>query len=341
MSVQILKFDNGEEFKFDASSYEFQGYQNIAQNIASRQDEAFFFARNLEFVRQKIFTPTYAELKLLNGSLLPLNTSIPDGAVTDTYDILDSTGNAKIVGNYADDIPTVAVMGTEQTNSIHSIKTSYIYSKQDARQDRMFGNAGRSVITNKALSARKALDQELNNILAFGSVEYGIAGMFSNANVPLNAVAGTGSGASTLWSTKTAPNILADVDSAIQSMIDVSNGNEVPNHLLLDSTSYFLIRNKPLDISNYSGMTVLKYIEQEYNLKVEAVQQLKSRFANNTKSGFVLYNNSSEKLEGVIPLRLEPQPPELVNSKIKIILEARCGGTRVFYPYSMSYSYGI
>ena len=211
------------------------------------------------------------------------------------------------------------------------------------RKDRMLGNVSRSVITNKALAARKAVDQKIEQLLGFGDVKYGITGMFNNPNVPIDAVAatGSGSGSSTTWQSKTSANILADVEQSINDMIDTTRGNEVPTNMLVDATTYHLMMKKALDTTNYSGMSVLKYIEQEYGLTVDWVQQLKNGFVNGTKSGFVLYNNSEEKLEGVLPIRLMPHAPQIKNLATKNILEARCGGTRVFFPYSMSYSYGI
>ena len=342
MTIQKFKLDNGEELKIDTSLSEFMSYENAAKQVGLvKNDDAFFFARNLEFVRQKIFMPTYAELKLLNGGLLPINTSIPEGAEEDTYDVLDSSGEADIVGDFSDDIKTVEVFGNEYTNKIKSIADAYIYSVQDMRKDRMLGNVGRSVITSKALAARKAVDQKVEKMLGFGDSRFGITGMFNNSNVPIDAVAATGAGSTTTWSTKTAANILADVEEAINDMIDVSNGNEIPTHMLVDATNYHLIKKTPLDTTNYSGMSVLKYIEQEYNLKVEWVQQLKNGFVSGTKSGFVIYNKSEEKLEGVLPIRLMPHAPQIKNLATKNIIEARCGGTRVFFPYSLSYNYGI
>jgi len=342
MPIQTFKLDNGEEFKIDTQSPEFQSYEHAAKLIGvNKKDESFFFARNLEFIRQKIFRPTYAELKLLNGGLIPLNTSIPEGAEEDTYDVLDSTGEAKIISDFGDDIPTVEVFGDQYTNKIKSVADSYIYSVQDMRRDRMLGNIGHSVVTNKALAARRSVDQKLEKLLGFGDSAFGITGMFNNSNVPSTAAAATGSGSTTTWSTKTAANILADIEEAINDMMDISNGVEEPTHMLVDHTNYSLIRNKALDTTNYSGMTILKYVEKEFGLKVEKMSQLKNSFVGNTKSGFVLYNKSEEKLEGVLPIRLMPHAPQVKNLATKNIIEARCGGTRVFMPYSLSYTTGI
>jgi len=342
MTIKTFKLDNGEELKIDISSNEFQAYERAADQVGIlKKDEAFFFARNLEFIRQKIFSPVYSELKLLNGGLLPINTAIPEGAETDTYNILDSTGEADIISDFADDINTVEVFGEEEINKIKSVADSYIYSVQDARRDRMLNKVGHSVVTNKALAARRAVDQKIEKMLGFGDIRYGITGMFNNANVPISAVAPTGAGSSTLWTSKTPQNILNDVSSAMDDMDDISKGNEMANTMILDNTNYEYIRKLALDVTNYSGMSVLKYIEQEYNLRVVKMQQIKNSFVGGTESGFCLYNNSQEKLEGVLPIRLMPHAPQVKNLATKNILEARCGGARIFFPYSMSINTGI
>lgn len=342
MPIEIIKLDNGQEFKFDNSSPEFQAYNKAAEMIGViKKDEAFFFARNLEFIRQKVFGPVYGELKLLNGGLMPINSAIPEGADTDTYDVLDATGEADIISDFADDIKTVEVSGEQVINGIKSIADSYIYSVQDLRRDRMIGKVGRSSVEHKALAARKAVDQKIEKMLGFGDIRYGIKGLFNASGVPLTAAPPTGAGGSTTWASKTAAQILADVADAIDDMLDLTNGMEIPNTMLVDSTNYHLLKKKALDVTMYSGMSVFKYIEQEYGLKIEWVQQLKNGFVNNTKNGFVLYNNSQEKLEGVLPIRLIPHAPQVKNLATKNILEARCGGTRVFYPYSVSVTVGI
>lgn len=342
MPTEIIKLDDGSEFKFDNSSPEFQAYETAARGVGLvRQDDTFFFARNLEFIRQKVFMPVYAELKLLNSGLIPINTAIPEGAETDTYDIMDSTGEADIIADFADDIKTVETTGQEVTNKIKSLADAYIYSVQDLRRDKMNGKVGRSSVEQKAMAARKAVDQKIEKMFGFGDTRYGINGFFNAVGIPVTAAAATGTGSTTTWSTKTAANILADVEDAINDMIDLTEGNEIPDTLLLDHTNYHLIKKKALDVTNYAGVSVLSYIEKEYNLKVEWVQQLKNGFVGGTKSGFVLYKNSSEKLEAVLPIRLLPHAPQVKNLATKNILEARCGGVRVFFPYSVSITTGI
>ena len=123
MTIETFKLDNGEEFKIDTSLPEFKAYERAAEQVGiSKKDDSFFFARNLEFIRQQVFKPKYNELKLLNGGLLPINSAIPEGAETDTYDTLDSAGEATIVADFADDIKTVEVFGAQELMELNQLR---------------------------------------------------------------------------------------------------------------------------------------------------------------------------------------------------------------------------
>jgi hypothetical protein len=343
MSIKTIKLDNGEIFKYDENSPLFNSYKNAITEInpSLRQDDSFFGARQLEYLRQKIYQPAYSELKFLNGGLIPMNTAIPDGVDVDSYDVINGAGEASVISDWADDIKTVEITGENIAGKIKSIADSYTYSVQDLRKDKLLGSIGKSVVENKAMIARKVIDEKLDKMLRIGDDKHGIKGLLNADGVPSTAAAATGSGSTTTFATKTAANILADFTKALEDMGDDTNGNEIPDTCLIDYKNWLLIKNKALDTTMYSGMSVLKYIEQEYGLKVIWVQQFKNAFIDNTKSGFVLYKNDISKLEGVMPIRLLAHPPQIKNLATKNILEARCGGVRVFYPKSVSITTGI
>lgn len=342
MNIKTIKLNSGEVFKYDESSPQFQSYERAMSQIAPlRQDESLFGARQLEYLRQKVYQPANAELKFINGGIIPINTAIPEGVDVDSYEMLTGFGEAKVIGDWADDIGTVELIAETGLGKIKSIADSYIYSVQDLRKDKLLGSVGKSSVQNKATIARRIIDEKLDKMLRVGDEAHGIKGLLNADYVPSTAAAATGSGSATTFASKTAANILADFEKALSDMNDLTNGSEVPNTCLIDSTNYTIIKNKALDTTLYSGKSVLKYIEEQYNLKVISVVQLKNAFVGGTKSGFVLYNNSMDRLEGVLPIRLMIHPPQLKNLATKNILEARCGGVRVFYPYSVSITTGI
>ena len=336
MTIESIKLDDNTEFKYDTSSQEFEGYLAAAAQIGvTNKDESFYLARNLEFLRQKVFEPKYAALKLLNNaSLLNIDTSVPEGAETDTYVSVDSIGEAAVVGDFGDDIPTVEVTGQEYTNKIKSIATSYIYSAADVRKDKMLGAGLPSSATQrKLLVARRAVDQKLHSMLALGDAAYGITGMFDETIIDTTGTS--------VWASASVADILTDIKGALDSILDGSSGNEEANTMLLDYTSYALLAKKEMDTTNYSGMTMLKYIQDNYKLNVDYLVQLKSAFVGGTKSGFMVYDSSADKIQGVVPMRLNVHAPQMHNLATKNILEARCGGVRIYHPKSAHIVTGI
>lgn len=346
MLIKTLKLDNGEIFKYDENSPHFQNYAKQISGFANstrnfNQDDSVFGARQLEYIRQKIYEPKYAELKFINGGLIPLNTAIPEGYEVDTYDIMDGVGEAKVAADFSDDVPTTEVVGSSKSGNIKSILTSYIYTIQDLRKDKIMSSIGKSSVEKKAMLARKVIDTKLDKMLRVGDTQYGIKGLFNADGVPITAAAATGSGGLTTFASKTGQQILDDFASALSDMNDASKGTETPDTCLIDHKNWLLLKNKPLDVTMYSGMSVLKYIEQEYQIKFEWVSQIQNSFVNNTKSAFILYKKDPEKLEAVLPIRLMNHLPQAKNLATKTILEARCGGVRVFYPKSVSITTGI
>lgn len=336
MTIENHKLDNGEELKIDTSSHEYQDGLQAGKEMGLRNDDSVFFARNLEYARQTAFKIQYPALKLLNGGLLPIDTSIPEGAEVDSYQIQDSIGKAKIISSFADDVPLVEITGKEVFNKFRSIGFGYVYSYQDTKADQMRGGVGSSILNRKAMVAREGVDQALEELLAFGDTNFGLKGFFNADFVPQTAVSGA------TWATKIASNpllIIEDIDKALEAMDTLTKGMERPDTMLVDNVRFKLLERN-YELATYEGKTLLNYIETYKGLKVVSMTQLTSKFVGNS-NGFVLYKNDRTKLEGVISSRLHAHAPQVKNLVTTNILSARCGGTRVYYPYSVSINYGI
>lgn len=302
-----------------------------------------FTLRSLEFIRGGMWSPIYSDLPLVNGRIINLNINIPAGAETHTYDIVDHVGKAKIIANYADDIATVDAISEQVTAGIDSIADSYIYSVQDARRDAMSGKMQQ--IPVKAAGARRAIDEALEELIGFGNqntVKQPFYGLYNAPQVPITIVANTGTGSTTEWINKTDQQVLDDLNKAIDDMNDVSKGNERPTDLLLPYTQFQRLIRPVLDRETKTLIELFRETVSAggLGLNIISVPQLKGAFTGGA-DGFVLMNRAREKVEGILPVRLEIMPIQRVNMTFKFILEARCGGVTVFYPKSMSYNYGI
>ena len=154
--------------------------------------------------------PEFTALKLF-----PVSSEINPGAETVTYYSYDKTGMAKIISNYATDLPRADVKGKPTTAIIKSLGDSYGYSIQEMRASAM---AGKSLDARKAESARYQIDYLNNKIAWNGDAETGLRGVLSKDNdVPLYVPA-TGAKGSTKWADKTEDEILADITGMLKQV---------------------------------------------------------------------------------------------------------------------------
>lgn len=295
--------------------------------------ETMFFQRELEQVKAKSYDVLKAPLKAFE--LIPVDSTTAPGARTVTYEQYDSTGIAKIISNYADDLPTADVKGKEFHSTIKAIGNSYVYSKDDIRAAQF---AGKPLNQRKANAAVEAHRQLMNKLAFFGDSEYGIQGLLTNSNIPsAPVVAGT---ATTLtWATKTPDEILKDLNSAVSDMLDLTKGVEVPNTIVMPIAQYNHIATTARSAN--SDTTILEFFKgNNPNIEVMWATELKGAFSGGT-DGFIVYNRNPDKLWMEIPMMVQMSPAQEKGLSYIVPVESKFGGVIIPYPLSVSFRRGI
>jgi hypothetical protein len=312
-----------------------------SNNLDSAQTA--FFARELEHIKARSYDVQYPEYKATK--LIPVSTEAGPGAESITYQQFDSVGMAKVIADYADDLPRADVVGKEYTSRVRSIGGSYGYSVQEIRAAQM---AGRPLVQRKANAARKAIEQVTDDLAWFGDETHGIKGLLTNPNITRVAADDTGEGGATEWSTKSATNILKDLNDLVNGMLALTNGIEVPDTLLLPIAQYSLINTLNAGLGN--DTTVLQYFlrNQPSITRVEWVSKLATAGQgieeDSISSGgpvAVLYRYSPDKLTLELPQPFEQFPAQERNLEFVVPCHARHGGVIVYYPLSISIMEGI
>lgn len=294
--------------------------------------ETLFFQRELESVKSQTYDVIRAPLKALE--LIPMSTDAGAGAETITYQQFDMTGIAKIVANYADDLPRANVKGKEFTSRVKSIGNSYGYSLQELRAAQF---AGRPLNARLASAAARAQREKWNRLAFNGDDEHGIQGWLDNPNVPSSAVA-AGESANTEWSTKTAEEILADMNDAVTSVISTTNGAEQPDTIVLPIAQYRLINTTPR--STGSDLTILQYFERNNpGVSVEWANELAGAFGG--EDGFIVYRRDPEAMTLEMPSPFEMLPVQERGLEYVVPCHSRFGGVIVYYPLSQVFKTGI
>jgi hypothetical protein len=295
--------------------------------------QSIFFLRELEQIKARTFEVEYAPLA--STRLIPIDSSTSPGAMTVTYSQYDSTGIAKIISNYADDLPTADARGRQYTSNLKSIGNSFIISIDDIRAAQF---AGKPLEQRKANAALLAHLQLMNKLAFFGDATAGITGWLTNGTISNAFVAG-GDVNARLWVNKTPIEILFDLNDAISFIIDSTNGVEQPNVIAIPITQYQYISSTPF--SNVSDVTILDFfLRTNPGVTVEWANELKGAFTGGT-DGLIAYDRSINKFWQEIPQVFEMFPPQWHALAYSIPCHSKHGGTIVAYPQSQVFRRGI
>lgn len=306
-------------------------------------NESIFFARELEKIKAQTYDVQYPELKAT--ALIPVSFEAGPAAESITYQQYDMVGVAKIIANYADDLPRVDVKGKEFTSPVRSLGDSYGYSLQEIRASAALN---KNLPQRKANAARRAVDQAVDNIAwsarSTDAKWGGLVGLLYNPNITKVAVT-AGVGGST-WALKTADEILADLNEVVADMVELTKGVEVPDTILLPIAQYSLIATKAR--STTSDTTILEFFLRNNPsiTKVEWVNELDAvtpnpRTGTGSADCMVCYKRSPDKLTLEIPQPFEQLPIETRGLEYITNCHARCGGVIVYYPLSITVVDGI
>ena len=314
-----------------------------SMNFDDAEAASVFCARELDFVKSQSYDVEYPEFTAL--SLFPMSSEVDPGAETVTYYSYDKTGLAKIISNYATDLPRADVKGKPTTAIIKSLGDSYGYSIQEMRASRM---AGKSLDTRKAESARYQIDYLNNKIAWNGDAETGLKGVLSTDNdVPLYTIA-NGAKGPTSWADKTEDEILADITGMLKQMATVTKKVEKPDTLALSSDAYIEIQNKRIE---GTATTVLKYIQDNIpdikqivscpELDADSVETNPYAAASDGKAVALLFKNDSRKLSIENPLPFMQYPIQTQGLEVVVPCEARTAGAMIYYPMSLLIAVGV
>lgn len=292
-----------------------------------------FFRRELEHIIPELFEVEHARINARN--VFPIDRSAGPAAETITYRQFTKTGVAKIISDYANDIPLVNVFGEEFTGNVRSIAIAAKWSIQEIRASAM---AGRPLDRQQAEAARETMMRTENDIAFQGDALNGLVGLFTDPNIPTAAVVDPGGG--TEWVNKTAAQILTDMNDCANSIVENTGDVEVPNTMLLPTEQFNLIAT--LNAGTGTDTTVLRYFlnNSPYITEVMNIRELDGA-ATAGADPIVVYDRNPSKLRMQVPLDLEQFAPQEVDLCVKVPYHMRVGGLTVFKPLSLNICEGI
>jgi hypothetical protein len=307
-------------------------------------NESIFFARELKHIKAATYDVLFPELKMT--SLIPVSQDASPADETITYEQYTIVGMAKVISNYASDLPRVDVKAAEFTIRVKELGASYGYNRQEIR---VSAKTGKNLPLKKANAARKVIDTKIDEIALLARANDGenggLVGLLYHANTTKGAVA-TRNGHVT-WASKTAAEILEDLNAAVSNMITLTKGVEIPDTILLPIDQWSKIHTTKLDSGNDTTIAQFFLKNNPSITKIEWVARLKdvnpvpSSGALSNTNVMVVYRRSPDKLTLEIPEMFTQHEPESRNLEFVICCTARCAGVLIYYPLSVAIYEGI
>jgi hypothetical protein len=220
----------------DLRAIQAQGGGILHEDQADFGGASLAFARQLDYVKARAYDRRYPDLRA--SVLVPDVQDVPEWVQTITVTSYDAVGMAKIVANYADDLPRADVCGVEKTIPVLTLGDSYGFTVNEIRASR---GSGIGLDFRKAEAARRAIELKLNTIKLVGDAEYGLYGLFTHPSLPEMIMPHAGD-----WADLSGDEILQNLIAMQESYQRQSYSTHVANFLALAPRAHMALLTKTL-----------------------------------------------------------------------------------------------
>jgi len=303
-------------------------------------NETMILEHQLEQMRARSVDVQRPEFKARR--LVPVTSEIDPGAESWAYSVWDRAGMAKVVANYADDIPKVATFAAKYTHTIESIALGYEWSWLDLLRT---ARAGVPLRARKADAVRTGFEQKIEEIAAIGIKETGLTGLLNNANVPQINAAPPATGLSSAWggADKKPTEVLADLIAMEDAIISTTKGVLNPDTLVLPLAQYRYITRTPLYTvapANPTDTILKVFLEQSQTVRDVDWWHF-AAVADGGNPRAIMYPRNPSVVHLEIPQEQQELPPQSKNLSFEVNSVGRIGGVAFEYPLGAVYMDGI
>lgn len=305
------------------------------------------FARQLEYIFKEVYEIEYPALRA--AEFIPVSTEVPAGELTFTYRMWDKKGKARIIHNFATDLPKADVVAKEFPSPVITLGASYGYSIFDLQ---------RAALTNapleqmKANACRWAIEFLMEQIACAGSANDGVPGMINAPGVTGTNQVSTGGtwlaqiaalGAATPSEPAAAvaavQGIASDVNAMIAGIVTNTIGEHMPNMMLLPTALWIALKTLPRSPA-FTNDTALDFLSDLTGLEIGQWPQLNSR-GSTTHGRVMVYEKSPEVIQLIMAQPFTQAPPQPRNLSWEVPCYAQVGGVMCIHPLAITYMDGL
>ena len=286
-------------------------------------NETIALAKDLEHRKAQSYDVIYANNKEM--MFVDIDTSAPEGAETISYQQWDMAGMAKVITNYADDLPSVATFMKEFSSPVKTVGAQYDYSIADLMRS---AQSGASLPERKSRIARRVVENQVVKMLSEGHDQ--VKGLINHPNIPVTTLPNTG-----VWSGLTADQMLENLHFLADQIETTTKETFLANRLLMAPRPFNTIRSTPVDSTNRT--MVLQQFQADRGIRAEKWHRLEGAGAG-AIDRVLMYNDSPEVITFNLPLPYRELPTQAKGLALITPVLARVGALEVHYPLAMTYA---
>jgi len=290
---------------------------------------ANFIVRSLTKVQERVQQTLYSEL--MAQKVFPVRLNDGAGLEEIEYYREDQTGEFKLIGPRSTDLPSSDTNLTPYTHDVGNYGGSYGWSQIELEKAL---RSGMPLSERKAMSARKAAETKLDKVALSDGDEDNprIKGVFGTAMQDASSLLTKN------WASATETQILDDVQAILKKAYDGTNGEIIPDTLLLPTAEFGLLAYK---VRANTDTTLKAIIEEKFNVKLYRSSRLNSMTSVvnsiTSKNVALAYKNDPMILEMVIPRPFQQLPVQQEGIMYNVSCLLDFAGIFSYLPISMAF----
>lgn len=198
-------------------------------NMYDAQQALGFLIEQTTHIETEVYKIQYPEI--IYSQLIPIDTSANEWAKSVTYFSMDKVGQADWFDGMANDIRLADINRQKFEQGIEMAGIGYRYTLEELGQAMLIPNLNLS--SERAEASRFSYEQFMDKLAYLGSVPKNFTGLINNAGVTRVDAINDGTGASRLWTAKTADQMTRDVQGALTGVYEGSNTVQMADTVLL------------------------------------------------------------------------------------------------------------
>ncbi len=213
-----------------------------------------FLISQAAHIEQDVYRVQYPDIQY--HELVPIDMTAYSWARTITHFSQDQTGEMQAFSARSNNIPLADISQQKHEVTIEMGALGYHYDREEIEQAMHVPNV--NLQSDRAMAARRGAEEYIDNITLKGSADRGWDGLINNTNVTaVDAAAGAAGGRD--WASKTAEEVIKDINDAILGVYTDSKTVEMADTIAIPPHVWADIIGKVIE---GTAMTVWQFIMQ-------------------------------------------------------------------------------